>query len=548
MTKAIRAALAFAVISAVVATGSSAVAGGVHAKHHGTTPRWVKHVRRYPGGISAGVRAYLAPGVRAAQLRYGGAARTARPGASPAVGPLANLQINTDSSPPVPQNETAVAYSLDNPMTAVAASNDYVDGGLWIGTTHDGGHTWTSTFLTPRVHVTGDYCSGGDPSVVFSLRDHAFYASQLCFMRAHPESEVEVIRSTDGGDNWTPARFSSNGVSNVHADGSVNTAVFFDKEQLAVDNSIASPHFGRLYLTYIKFHLKPSGFSNFCPAQLAYTDLVDANHDGDLTDTSWTHIHVQPNAPKAKGVGTSANQGVQVAVDDQGGADITFMSEDCNTSIDRGIYFKRLAPDGTLGALVRMDKPGQWADNPDPSDLLPGKLARIPASTSANVVFNPVSHALEYAVQNNINRTVSGADISYAESLDYGQTWSDMRTVSTDAFGNPAPHDQFFPWIAVDPQGITHIVWLDNRNDPTNVNIETFEQQTLDTSVFLSNVDISTASWNPNAGFFSSGAFIGDYIGVAAAGNGIEYPVWTDGRKSLGPPLGQTDIYTVPNN
>jgi len=123
-----------------------------------------------------------------------------------------------------------------------------------------------------------------------------------------------------------------------------------------------------------------------------------------------------------------------------------------------------------------------------------------------------------------------------------------MRTVSTDAFGNPAPHDQFFPWIAVDPQGITHIVWLDNRNDPTNVNIETFEQQTLDTSVFLSNVDISTASWNPNAGFFSSGAFIGDYIGVAAAENGIEYPVWTDGRKSLGPPLGQTDIYTVPNN
>src|SRR5439155_1527301 len=255
MTKAIRAALAFAVSSALVATGCSAVAGGVHAKHHGTTPRWVKHVRRYPGGISAGVRAYLAPGVRAAQIRYGGAARTARRGAAPAAGPLTNVQANTDSSPPVPQNETAVAYSLDNPLTAVAASNDYVDGGLWIGTTHDGGNHWTSTFLTPRVHATGDFCTGGDP-----------------------------------------------------------------------------------------------------------------------TDTSWTHIHVQPNAPKSKGVGTSANQGVQVAVDDQGGANITFMSEDCNTSIDRGIYFKRLAPDGTLGSLIRVDKPGQWADNPDSSDLLPGKL------------------------------------------------------------------------------------------------------------------------------------------------------------------------------
>jgi hypothetical protein len=547
MGKAFRAAIAFAVVSALVAVGTSADASGRHPKHHGATPRWVKHVQRYPGGISAGVRAYLSPALRAAQARYGGAARSGPPGAAPAQGTLTNVQANTDSTPPVPQNEPTVAYSLDDPMTAVAASNDYIDEGLWIGTTHDGGNHWTSAFVTPRVHVTGDVCTGGDPSVVYSARDHAFYAAQLCFMRAHSESEIEVIRSTDGGDHWTPPRFSTTGVTNLHADGSLNSAVFYDRDQLAVDNYASSPHFGRLYLTYVKFHLKPSGFSNFCPAQLAYTDQVDPDANGDLTDTSWTHIHVQPKAPKSMGVGTSADQGVQPAVDDQGGVDITFMSEDCNTSIDRGIYFKRLGPDGVLGPLVRVDKAGQWADNPDPSDILPGKLARIPASTSANVVFNPVRHALEFVTQNYINGLVSGADISYTESLDYGQTWSDMRTVSTDPFGNPAPNDQFFPWIAVDPLGMTHIIWLDCRNDPNNVNIETFEQQVLDTSVFLSNVDISTASWNPNIGFFNSGSFIGDYIGLAEAGNGIEYPVWTDGRTSPGPPLGQTDIFTVPN-
>jgi len=538
--------LAVSVIATLVTAGASAGASGHRAKHSGATPRWVKHIRRYPGGISNGVRAAGSAAVRRAQARYGSSPRTVH-GRAPAFGLLTNVQANTDSSPPVPQNETAVAYSIDNPQTAVAAANDYLDGGLWIGTTHDGGNTWSSQFITPRVHETGDYCSGGDPAVVYSLRDHAFYAAQLCFMRAHPESEVQVMRSTDGGDHWTPARFSTAGISNIGPGGVVNSALFYDKEQLAVDNFLTSSHFGRLYLTYVKFHLRPSGFSNFCPAQLAYTDQVDPDHNGDLTDTSWVHMKIQPNDKKSKGVGTSANQGVQATVDDQGGLDVTFMSEDCNTSIDRGIYFKRLGSEGTFGPLIRIDKPGQWADNPDSSDLLPGKLARIPASTSANVVFNAVTHALEFAVQNNINRNVSGADISYTQSLDYGQTWSDMRFVSVDGFGIPARNDQFFPWITVDPEGNTHIIWFDCRNDPANTRIETFRTEVLDTSVFLENVPISTESWDPNAGFFSSGAFIGDYIGVAAGPGGIEYAVWTDGRTSPGPPLGQTDIFTVPN-
>ena len=41
-------------------------------------------------------------------------------------------------------------------------------------------------------------------------------------------------------------------------------------------------------------------------------------------------------------------------------------------------------------------------------------------------------------------------------------------------------------------------------------------------------------SWNPNLSFFGSGAFIGDYNGFAA-GEGVMYPVWTDGRNSPRP-------------
>jgi hypothetical protein len=44
-------------------------------------------------------------------------------------------------------------------------------------------------------------------------------------------------------------------------------------------------------------------------------------------------------------------------------------------------------------------------------------------------------------------------------------------------------------------------------------------------------------------GFFDSGAFIGDCNGLAV-GDGVIYPIWTDGRDSPGSPLGQTDIWT----
>ena len=39
------------------------------------------------------------------------------------------------------------------------------------------------------------------------------------------------------------------------------------------------------------------------------------------------------------------------------------------------------------------------------------------------------------------------------------------------------------------------------------------------------------------------GCFIGDYNGFAA-GDGVMYPLWTDGRDTPGSPLGQTDIWT----
>ncbi|HEV8688085.1 MAG TPA: hypothetical protein VGQ84_12475, partial [Gaiellaceae bacterium] len=98
-------------------------------------PLWVRHVQNFDGGISIGPRARLeATGVLGSGFT---AAATIE---------LNNVQMNADGDPPLPQDETSVAYKVSNPLIAVAAANDFVGDGYWIGRTTNGGRTWASTF------------------------------------------------------------------------------------------------------------------------------------------------------------------------------------------------------------------------------------------------------------------------------------------------------------------------------------------------------------------------------------------------------------------
>src|SRR3954451_19801295 len=83
----------------------------------GSTPPWVKHVERYPGGISNGVRAYTDPGLQRAQAatRLSGAPSSTA-GQERSARNLNNLQVNQDSSPPLPQNETQIVHNPFNDM------------------------------------------------------------------------------------------------------------------------------------------------------------------------------------------------------------------------------------------------------------------------------------------------------------------------------------------------------------------------------------------------------------------------------------------------
>jgi hypothetical protein len=502
------------------------------------TPRWLLHVQKYPGGISAGVRAAATGAAAAARAQRWSVVRAAALAA-----PLQNVQMNDDSYPPLPQNETAVAYNVRSPLIAVAAANDYVSGGVAVMRTSNGGRSWQTTRITPQFAPTRDFCNGGDPAVAYSRRDRAFYLSQLCFFRELPYSEVQIYKSVDNGRTWTPGRQAAIAATNFDSDtGTVDTSIFNDKEYITVDNSLSSPHYGRLYVTYTKFHMLPNGFSDYCPIQLSYTDDVPTFNPA---LTVFKHTAVVPDAPGAKGVGESANQYSTPEVENNGALDVGYVLEECNTSIDHGLRFQKSTNGGRtfLPQRVRVDKPGAFRDNPDPGDILPPTHFRAPNTISLD--YNRVTGTLTYVYTNYTTRAVSGGDITYQQSHDGGLHWTYAHVLSTASGGGRAPNDQFFPWADSDPSGHLYAIWFDRRRDPANRNIDTWQAVSNDDGVTWSTFRISTVSWNPDVAFFTSGSFIGDYNGLAASDAAV-YPVWTDGRNNSieDTGIGETDIFT----
>jgi hypothetical protein len=508
-----------------------AIAASPRASTDTAVSRSVLHAQRFPGGLSNGVRAMLY-----AQSLHLGASGVR----SVTVGGSGNLQMNGDCPTPVPQDETAVALDDDEPLEAVAGANDYCLGGDMLMHTQDGGQTWTSQAKRPFIADKDKGCFGGDPSIAYSLRDDAFYATSLCFAGIGGFSAVHLWKSTDG-ETWTPSRLASVAVSN--RTGSVTDgSLFYDKETMTIDNHPSSPFFGRIYISFTKFHILADGSSDYCPVQVAYTDNVPTP---DPSQAVWSHTAVVPDNPGGGGLGESANQNSQPRIESDGTLDVAYQIEDCNTGHDLGLRLQKSSDGGAsfLASPVTVDKPGQFKDNSSPGDLLPPTAFRAPLSMSFAV--NKATGTLLIAYQNNVNRPISKADISYQTSTNGGFTWSDAKFLSVDANGDPAPNDQFFPAVDSDEAGGWHVIWFDRRLDPLNIKIDTWQADSTDDAASWTSSRISTYSWNPNKGFFDCGCFVGDYNGIAASTEAI-YPVWTDGRYSAidQTGIGETDIFT----
>ncbi|HYL96457.1 MAG TPA: sialidase family protein, partial [Terriglobales bacterium] len=111
-------------------------------------------------------------------------------------------------------------------------------------------------------------------------------------------------------------------------------------------------------------------------------------------------------------------------------------------------------------------------------------------------------------------------DVFCSTSRDRGHKWSPAVRVNSDSIHDGT--DQFFQWLAVDPQsGAANVIFYDRREDPQNVKTKVTLARSDDDGRTFANYE-----WAEEP-FAGNRQFIGDYLGIAAW-QGWVYGIWTE--------------------
>lgn len=459
-----------------------------------------------PGGKASGAGALLF-----AVLVLAGAA----PAATLAPGPLAfacdepraNLPCNLRMTfAPNEGNENYVALNPLDPKNLVATAKDYglTSSGapacdalnVWTGfyTTKDGGQTWSNGYA-PGFHgdapnpISGYRCST-DPVVAFDDQGTA-YLSGLAYNSSGQRDAIWVAKSYDGGLTFPELAIA-------------DERSFNDKNWLAVD-----PESRNVYVTWTLF---TTGNGIWFRRALA----------GDIT--TWDA------ALKLSGASSGSAQGSFPVV---GPGGEVYVSWNDNILGGPGCIYLVQSTDGGKSftperCVLRIDAASWNGDAEYRTPTIP-QLAvdRSQGSTRGNL----------YLVWQ--DKSDGDPDVRFSRSLDQGATWSEPVRLNDDAVGNGK--GQNFPAIAVDASnGWVHVVWYDRRDDDENRLLNVYYAVSKDGGATWSpNQRVTTHSSVPTPCKHQSGAtFIGDYMGLAAAG-GKARPAFVDTRNE------RCDLYTA---
>jgi RNA polymerase sigma factor (sigma-70 family) len=158
------------------------------------------------------------------------------------------------------------------------------------------------------------------------------------------------------------------------------------------------------------------------------------------------------------------------------------------------------------------------------------------------------------------------ADVYFAYSTDYGETWQRTFRVGSNVTGilnddndghsatgsssDEIITSQALPRVAVDAEGNLGVIWYDTRRDPANHVLDVFGTVSRDGGqTFSGNFRVSDEAFDADDGQFIDATgnrekpnfYLGDSMGLAIAENAA-YAVWTDTRNN-GPSLtGNQDI------
>ena len=457
-----------------------------------------------------------------------------------------NIRVNQDFSD-FAQNETMIAINPTNRRNIVAGANDYRLGYVQSGfySSMNGGRTWYDGLIPIPSWPDGDVPDGGgDPVVLFDSNGTVYYFG-LAFERANGRNALVVSRSTNGGRTWSRHSFvSGDGVVVANLDPA-DMSVFHDKEWATIDLTDGQPysHHNRIYVTWT--HFDPSG----SPIYEAHSDDGGATWSSPhaISGASVLCDYVTPNAVVAPCVD---NQPSWPVVGPDGTVYVFFRNVD---TVAENQYLLVKSTDGgvtwsdpvKVADIFDINYPLAGLERPDCTARGQefGRRVLTNSCFRANSYGGPAvaPDGMLYLVWSD-NRhgdaVNTDTDIFLSRSSDGGATWSAPIRVNDDPIGND--QDQFFPWVAVAPNGGVVVIFHDRRLDPANFLVDTWVAASMDKGEHWKNIRVSNVSSNFDYAF-RGGIFVGDYNGIAVTDQ-ASYPFFTDARNGTAT-LRQSDVF-----
>ena len=374
------------------------------------------------------------------------------------------------------QNEATVAVNPLDANDILTASNDLSGPRTaQVYESLDGGVSWTLV-------TTGILGPCLDPWLHFNDAGDAFFAYECI---ANGQSEQRYAYRLHGTGDWVETTFPIS-----------LTGTFPDRDMITTDDSAWSPFHGS---AYISFDAGPNGNGYVLYSRNGRTKWKRSRRINDASTTIGTNISVAPDGTVYATWLDYPHSRIMSDRSTDGGATwgrdhraVKLVSDTSGFSIpippqqDRGITlmpFTKDSPAGTPHA---------------------GRLYVAYEDTSAD----------------------GGLDTNvYVTHSDDGSTWSTPVRVNDDTGGAY----QFFPAIAVAPNGTVGLSFYDTRNDPTNHKTDQYFSFSADGGKSWSaNTKVTTAQ-SDETGQHDPNQY-GDYEGLDAGPANVFAEVWSDSR------------------
>jgi hypothetical protein len=365
------------------------------------------------------------------------------------------------------------------------------------GVSLDGGATFSDG--GPFPNGPGD-SNGGDPSLAYSARDGAFYYAALS------DIGLSLWRSVNSCQSFTYV-------------GPIHAGTMDDKQLMAVDNTPASPFYGRIYVGWTNFAASPD------------SNMAVFSDDGGV---NWSAPAPFPGSgPNGQGVfpAVAPNGDVYMALLNRSFVVGGLQDQWIYRSSDGGNSWQKQADIGTGQLRPENDAAstacGRQALNGDIRNLSSPQIA---ISNDAGAPSGYVIHAV-YPYDSD-GPGPDHSNVFYRRSLDGAATWSAELLLNDDGTAT----DQFFPAIGVSENGAIVASWYDRRLDPmNNLLFDRFLAFSVDGGLSwsanerISDVSSPVAETNPNFDGLAT-CYHGDYDEVSVVGN-IAHIVWSDDRR-----------------